>query len=474
VEAALGEAADLAALCGNLPLALRIAGQRLATRPTWSLGYLTAQLRDHRTRLTSLSAGDLQVRSAFEVSYRRLSPGGRMVFRRLAAVPGEDFGIELVRVAAETSERDAFARLDELVDASMVLVSPVQGRFRFHDLIRIFARELWETEHAEVERDRITEAVLGHLLSTACAAGMMCFPNSGHSDVFGSMEEAFTWLDHEVSNWLAAVREAARRGWHREVLALAMSMHWYSDDHWFAVPWEEVFLIGVEAARALGDKLAEAKQLNFVGWALRWETSALEFHEQALQVAVEAGDALEQVWSLSYIGAAHALRDNADQARRTLRQSVRLSTRFDFWDVQLAVRQRYGKLLLQLGEPAEAHAVLRALLADVEVHSTAEMPQPRKRMVAIVMETVGLCLHRMHDCRAAAVMFARARNAYAEIGSRLLEARGALWEGRCRIDAGDMEEAAVVLEHALAACEELSMPEQYAEVKAELARLPAR
>lgn len=475
VRAAPGETAELAALCGNLPLALRIAGSRLASRSHWSLGYLIAQLRDHRTRLTSLSAGDLQVRSAFEVSYRRLSPGARRVFRRLAAVPGADFGIELARVAAEMSEGEAFTHLDELVDTSMVLVSPVEGRFRFHDLIRLFARERWETEHAAAERDRITEAVLRHLLRTASAAGMLCFPGSvSHSDAFGSLQEALTWLDNEVSNWLAAVREAARRGWHREALELAKSMHWYSDGHWLTVPWEEIFRIGAEAARAVGDRSSEAQQLNFLGWALRRKPSALKFHEQALQVAIEADDELEQTWALAYIGTAHALYGDADQARKLLRKSVELSTPFGFWDVQVPVRCRYAKLVLQLGDVEDALAVMRALLAQIEVHRTAEVPPQRSGLVAAVIEGVGSCLHEMRDCGAAVAMFAQARKLYAENGSRLLDARAALWEGRCRIDSGDVERAAALLEHALAACEELSMSVHYADVKAELARLPGR
>ncbi|GGU76785.1 hypothetical protein GCM10010178_80010 [Lentzea flava] len=474
VREAPGEAAELAALCGNLPLALRIAGNRLASRPSWSLCYLIGQLRDERTRLTSLSAGDLQVRSALEVSYRRLSPRGRTVFRRLAAVPGSDFGVELVRVAAEMTERDALTCLDELLDASMVLVSPVQGRFRFHDLIRIFARERWEAEDAAAERDRVTQVVLRHLLRVASAAGTQFFASGPRSDIFASVEEALVWLNHEASNWFAAVRAAARRGWHREALGLAKSMHWYSDDHWFVVPWEEVFRIGVDAARALGDKSSEAQQLNFVGWALRFESAALGFHEQALRVAVEVGDALEQVWALAYIGAIHVRDGDADRAREILRRSVELSAPFDFWDVHGVVRYRYGRMLLRLGDTEEAFAVLQAVLADVEAHGTAGLSLRRQSLVAMVNIGVGLCLHELGKCGAAVTMFAQARKIHAENGARLMESGAAIWEGRCRLDAGDTAGAAVVLEEALAACEEFPMTELYAQAKAELARLPGK
>ncbi|GGP66500.1 ATP-binding protein [Saccharothrix coeruleofusca] len=472
VRAAPGEAAELAALCGNLPLALRIAGKRLATMPHWSLDYLAGQLRDERIRLTSLSAVDLQVRSAFEVSYRRLSPGGRTAFRRLAAVPGEDFGVDLARVATGMTARQTHAHLDELVDASMVLLCGEQGRFRFHDLIRIFARERWEAEHDQAERDRVTETVLRHLLSTACAAGAVFFPDGARSDEFASLDQARTWLEQEAANWLAAVREAARRGWHREVLELAKSMHWYSDDHWFTVPWEEVFGAGVAAARELGDRSSEAQQLNFVGWAVRREIPALAAHEQALRVAVAAGDELEQVWALGYCGSIYAKLGDGERAREALRRAVALSARFDFWTVQLPVRHRYGRLLLRLGEAGEALTVMLDLLAQAEANSAGELPLPRRRLVVILIEGVALCLHGMGQCEQAADMFTRAGAAYVENGSKMLEAYAALREGRCRIDAGDHERAAAVLGRALALYAELAMPEEHAQVEAELARLP--
>ncbi|KJK32971.1 transcriptional regulator, XRE family protein, partial [Lentzea aerocolonigenes] len=179
---------ELVELCGNLPLALRIVGNRLASRPHWSLRYLVDQLRDERTRLTGLSAGDLQVRSAFEVSYRGLSPEGRVLFRRLAAVPGADFGVELAQVAGGLTESEAFGLLDELVDASMVLAGPVEGRFRFHDLLRLFARERWETEDDEADRSLTTEAVLDHLLDMATAAGERFSPEEpANEEVFASL-----------------------------------------------------------------------------------------------------------------------------------------------------------------------------------------------------------------------------------------------------------------------------------------------
>ena len=113
-------ARELVEQCGNLPLAVRIAGNRLARQPGRSIASLTDRLRDERTRLPTLTAGDLGVRPAFAVSYHRLSMPAQRLFRRLALVPEADFGIELAAIAAEIEYPDARLHVEELLEASLV------------------------------------------------------------------------------------------------------------------------------------------------------------------------------------------------------------------------------------------------------------------------------------------------------------------------------------------------------------------
>lgn len=131
--------AELARLCGRLPLALRIAGNRLASRPSWTVGHVVAQLRDRERRLSALTAGDQGVREAFALSYARLSARTAMVFRRCAPLAGRD--IDPVRAAAVTGlgEPAAVAALEELVDAG--LSEAAGDRYRFHELVRLYAAE---------------------------------------------------------------------------------------------------------------------------------------------------------------------------------------------------------------------------------------------------------------------------------------------------------------------------------------------
>ena len=131
---------ELARLCGNYPLALRIAGSRLLTRPGWTLATLIDWLSDAERRLGRLTAGDLQIRTAFTESYQRLEPDAQLVFRRLALAPGREVDAALAAVLSELPLDGAAARIDELIEAELLLALPDQ-RTGLHDLVRLFARE---------------------------------------------------------------------------------------------------------------------------------------------------------------------------------------------------------------------------------------------------------------------------------------------------------------------------------------------
>ncbi|MEV6608373.1 NB-ARC domain-containing protein [Kutzneria sp. NPDC051319] len=66
------EAQSLVNLCGGLPIAVRVAAARLATRPKWSVARVVTELSDEGRRLDALSApGQVSVLASFDLSYRR-------------------------------------------------------------------------------------------------------------------------------------------------------------------------------------------------------------------------------------------------------------------------------------------------------------------------------------------------------------------------------------------------------------------
>jgi len=89
------------------------------------------------------------------MSYDQLTDTARRVFRRLAVVPGPDFDAALAAVAGEVPVEVAWDALDELVELGLLLGSAA-GRYRFHDLVRLFARTRLEEEESPAERAALT------------------------------------------------------------------------------------------------------------------------------------------------------------------------------------------------------------------------------------------------------------------------------------------------------------------------------
>jgi tetratricopeptide (TPR) repeat protein len=141
-------AAEVVALCGYLPLAIRIAATRLAQRPSWTVAVLADRLRAETGRLGQLTVEDRGVGAAFALSYAHLDPAQQRMFRLLGVHPGADFDAYSAAALAETAPDEAEALLEALVDAHLLLCRTA-GRYTFHDLLREYARDLGWPERAE-------------------------------------------------------------------------------------------------------------------------------------------------------------------------------------------------------------------------------------------------------------------------------------------------------------------------------------
>ncbi|WP_193318279.1 AfsR/SARP family transcriptional regulator [Nonomuraea phyllanthi] len=145
--------------CGRLPLALRIAGARLVTRPAWPLAEFARRLTDTSACLNELHSGPLDVRTTFAMSYATLSaPAGR-AFRLLGSVAADSVAAWAVAALAGTTAHDVDRALEELAAAGLITASDVdaaaQPRYRMHDLLRSFASELFAAEEDDERREAL-------------------------------------------------------------------------------------------------------------------------------------------------------------------------------------------------------------------------------------------------------------------------------------------------------------------------------
>jgi len=140
VTAEADAARDIARLCGYLPMALCIAGAKLRTRPTWRLAQVAERLADERRRLGELAVGDLDVRASFALSYQSLDSRHAEAFRKLGRIAGTEFTAAATAVLLGTTVEDAERLLEGLLDSHMVETGSQPGWYRFHDLLRLYAR----------------------------------------------------------------------------------------------------------------------------------------------------------------------------------------------------------------------------------------------------------------------------------------------------------------------------------------------
>ncbi|MEU8664018.1 helix-turn-helix domain-containing protein, partial [Actinoplanes philippinensis] len=296
--AAAGQVDEVARLCGHLPLALRIAGTRLATRTTWTVGNLLDRLTDADRRLAVLSTGDTGVAAAFALSHAQLSGEGRALFRRLTHVPGLDFAAGLVAVLTGCDPPDAEDRLDELVELGL-LQAEGADRYRFHDLIRLFAAERLRVEEPAGARAATRQRMIRWLLETAITAGRSFEAGVGVMDA----DEAAAWLQAESGNWLGAMRDCADD---QLIVDVAEALRWFSDTMVAWPGWYEVYRLSRDAAARLPDPRQRIVQLNYYSWAAarcahRYDEGA-EAARTAHRLAVDLGDLGEQSWALQYEG----------------------------------------------------------------------------------------------------------------------------------------------------------------------------
>ena len=308
--------AELAGLCGRLPLALRIAGQLLAAHPAWPVTRLAAMLAGEQDRLARLGAGDLQVRAAFEVSYRQLAEGDARLFRLLGLHPGPDFDAAAAAALAGTEPEAPGPVLDRLADAYLV-TEAAAGRFGMHDLLRLFARGTCQETDDQADRDAAEARLVSHYTDLAgfldsCIDPLQRSAAAQEADPAGtplpSMREALAIFQAERPGLLAALGLAAQRGWDEQVQRLSDST---ADSLTVLHYLDDLLTVGeaaLAAARHTGDARAEGNALNNLGGAyreLRRFAEAITCYQESLAICRETGDRYGEGAALNNLGNAY-------------------------------------------------------------------------------------------------------------------------------------------------------------------------
>ncbi|MEV5611906.1 BTAD domain-containing putative transcriptional regulator [Streptomyces sp. NPDC052225] len=330
-EAAL----DVVAACGFLPLAIRIAASRLAARRTWTVSVLAAKLADERRRLDELQAGDLAVKATFELGYGQLEPAQARAFRLLGLADGPDISLAAAAAVLDLDVEQTEDLLESLVDTSL-LESAAPGRYRYHDLVRLYARACAERDELPpVERETAMSRLLDFYLATA--AGVYAIERPGDRLVahleptsypglkFSDRHEALDWLYAEANCLLATAHQACNAGRLRRGVDLIWSAKDLGESGANSKQYELVAIGARDAARSLGDDHAEGRArtalTNVHLVAGRYDEAESEA-EAALQLARSAHDAAPLFWSSNDRGIIALLQGRYEQAEVALLQAI--------------------------------------------------------------------------------------------------------------------------------------------------------
>ncbi len=401
-------ASALVDYCGRLPLALRIAGARLAAHPGLSLARFGDRLADERRRLDELSIGDQEVRAGFSVSYRSLSPGARQLFRRLGQLPYPDVPAWPAAALVDRPLLETEKLLDRLVDAHLLEITGTdrlgQTRYRFHDLLRVYAAELAAADDASTRRDAL-ERVTGtwlHLAERATPlvrAGTLTLTHGEAARVPPDdsvtvlvLADPLAWFETERLNLTSAVLQAEREGlddaaWDLAgCAALFHALRSYFDD------WRRTQEAGLAAARRAGRRRGEAHLLRGLGHVLT-EQDRLERATDSFRAAralfSELDDRAGEAMTLDDLGVTALLGGRPDEALPLLRAAEAIVDGLGDQVGRAHVRFSLGILHLDLGEYDPADRNLReaeaTLAATDDLYTLAQI----RRKVAQLRRATG-------------------------------------------------------------------------------------
>ncbi len=387
VRAEREQAGEIVRLCGRLPLALRIAGARLAIRPHWTLGRLVERLRAQRGILSELAVGDLEVRGSVALSYHGLGERERVALRRLGLMDVASCGGWVIAPLLDCSVDEAEDLIERLADAQLLEVTAEGGplRFHVHDLIRAFARERGEAEEPGGEAGAALARTAESMLTLVEAAGGDAAPPDdpylGPEVVAELLADSDGWFEGEQAGLVRVVERVSELGLTGVAtrLASALCASRFAVRNQFS-QWWRTHSAALAAAGAAGDRAGEARLLAGLGW-LRYEQDrfdeAVTYYEQAITGYASVDDRRHQArtrLALSTVLREQGLLPRAREVlalatvdlteprdiARAAHELARVSTELGEFATALAECERAAAVYRELGDRAGEAMVLRS------------------------------------------------------------------------------------------------------------------
>jgi DNA-binding SARP family transcriptional activator len=449
----------VAGQCGHLPLALRIAGARLAVRPHWSIQQLADRLADQARRLDELTLGEIGVRACIRLSYHAATEPARRLMRRLALLEAPVFGGWVSAALLDEPPTVAEDVLDDLLRAQLIEASGTGPgtQYRFHELVRLFARERLAVEEPTAEQQAALERFLGALLHLAEAAGARL--NNVGSSLHGSarrwplppqltgqlVSDPMAWFERERATLVAGVRQAAKAGLTDLCWSLAMSAEAGFESRTYLDDWLHGCEVGLEATRRAGNVRGQAAMLYSRG-GLHQEVDRYDAARRDLDAATalfrQAGD--DTGFALAILALAQIDRVNGrlDLATDKLGQAQAILRRTGNEMTLAHALRTLARVKLDSHEPDAANELLAEALRLTET-------APPGRVKAQVLYASGLARLQADDAVGAADAFERALALASALGDQIGMAHVLTGVGKAALRQGDLGGSRIAFARAL-------------------------
>jgi LuxR family transcriptional regulator, maltose regulon positive regulatory protein len=453
--------AELARLCGYLPLAVGMVARQLYHHPAWSVAGRAAELAAARDRLQLMATENVSVAAAFDLSYADLTGEQQRLFRRLGLHPGAEFDAYAAAALDGTGLAEARRGLEGLYD-QYLLTEPAGGRYRMHDLIREHARALAGRVDPDRDRDAATSRLLDYYSRAAALIARQPRPAPALAEGtvpaavpdLADRGEALAWARAERSSLTACLDQVTATGQHARVVALTAGLAGLLRHDG---PWAEAITrheAAIQAAWHLGDQLGQANALTDLGEVRRLtgeHPAAAQALEQALGIFRDLGHRLGQASALTDLGMVRRLTGDYPAAAQAFEQALAIYRDLGDRLGQAGALGSLGLARLSMGEyPAAVHALEQALGIFGDLGNRLGQ--------AGTLTNLGMVRRLTGEHPAAAQAFEQALAIYLDLGDRLGQANAVRGLGLTRLSAGEYPAAAQAFEQALGIFRDLGSP----------------
>jgi tetratricopeptide (TPR) repeat protein len=330
---------------------------------------MAAELASERDRLAALTIADeVSVRGAFDYSYQALPASVARGYRLLSQLFTPEFGVGLAAAHIGIGGDEAGRVLDVLAEANL-LEEIADARFRFHDLVRLHARQHAEADSGD-SRGAMARSV-GWYLSEAVSAENAIAPGRWHLNTMyqrdgpprhASAADALAWMESEMPGLVAAVYAANHNELHEQAWQLCEALWGLFSRRRYFRQWMDTYRVGLESAIACADKRAEARMRVWLGLAEltlgRYDTAGEEF-QLALGAARQAGHSMAEASALEHLGLLSLARAEQESAIEFFGESLRIFRRIGWRRGALGVTRRMGEAYRETGQHERAIDLLR-------------------------------------------------------------------------------------------------------------------